>query len=499
MRCVLVLMDTLRRNALSCYNPDTRVQTPNLDAFAAESTVFDSHWIGSAPCMPARRDIMCGRLNFLERSWGPIEPFDITLPTLLREHGAFCHITTDHCHYARTGGEGYLQLFNTWDLHRGQEGDPWVSRIDEPANMPQTFYGRVREQYQKNRLRWPDEADMPSPRTFASACDWLDENAHDDNFFLQVEAFDPHEPFDVPEKYMELYGGNEGLDRDYFETPQYKRVSETDVTPGAVDYLRRRYAALLTMTDAWFGKLVDKLKERRIFNDTLIIVTTDHGYFLGERDYLGKNYMHLYNELAHLPLMVRFPGGARAGERVAQLTQNIDVMPTVLDAFGIEAPDTVQGVSLLSLATDTCTCTRDYVLYGVHGMAVNITDGRYTYLRAPQPDNAPLYEYTAFPSTIRRMLGTDCPEKIECGRYFKRTAWPLFRIPADKPGIIDQSDEPLREVGETKLFDLATDYAQERNLAGCDGELEARFCDLLREALAAYDAPAEQTERLGLT
>ena len=132
MRTVLVLMDTLRRDVLSCYNPTTDVQTPNLDAFAGQSC-----------------DILTGRYNFLERPWGPIEPFDVTLPACLRANGNFCHITTDHCHYLRTGGEGYLQEFNTWDYYRGQEGDPWVSRIDEPGNMPETFYGRVREQYQK--------------------------------------------------------------------------------------------------------------------------------------------------------------------------------------------------------------------------------------------------------------------------------------------------------------------------------------------------------------
>ena len=69
MRTVLVLMDTLRRDVLSCYNPQTEVKTPNLDRFAERSCVFDNHWIGSAPCMPARRDIMCGRYNFLERPW----------------------------------------------------------------------------------------------------------------------------------------------------------------------------------------------------------------------------------------------------------------------------------------------------------------------------------------------------------------------------------------------------------------------------------------------
>ncbi len=503
MRCVLVLMDTLRRDVLRCYNPESPVQTPALDAFAADSCVFDEHWIGSAPCMPARRDLMCGRLNFLERGWGPIEPFDVTLPALLRDHGVYTHITTDHCHYMRCGGEGYLQLFNTWDYHRGQEGDPWVSRIDEPDNMPGTFYGRVRRQYQLNRGRWPREEDMPSPQTFQSACAWLDENAEADDFFLMVEAFDPHEPFDVPDSYMDLYGGDDGIDRDYFEIPQYKRVSEAGVPDGAVDYVQRRYRALVTMCDHWFGTLVDTLKARGLYDDTLVVVTTDHGYFLGERDFLGKNYMPLYNELAHLPLLVHFPGGARAGDHAAQITQNIDLMPTVLDLAGIPVPEEVQGVSLMPLATDPAAPTRDYALFGYHAMDVNITDGRYTYFRAPVPGNRPCFEYAAIPTTIRRYLGADRPADIECGRFLVRTDWPVFKVPVDRPGIIDQSDDALREVSDTHLFDLACDYAQQVDLAGqADGpakEAEERMVALLLRALDEADAPAEQYERLGLT
>ena len=261
MRAVFILADSVNRRFLNAYGAAEKAVTPNLDRLAERSVVFDNHWCGSSPCMPARRDILTGRLNFLERPWGPIEPFDATLVDGLRAGGTYTCIKTDHCHYARTGGEGYLQLFNSWELFRGQEGDPWVSRIDEPDNMPETFYGRVREQYQKNRQLWPNEEDMPSPKTFQSACDWIDGNAGADDFFLMVEAFDPHEPFDVPDKYMEMYGGTGELDRDYFEIPEYKRVSATDVNKGAEGYLQRRYKALVTMTDRWFGRLIDKLEE----------------------------------------------------------------------------------------------------------------------------------------------------------------------------------------------------------------------------------------------
>ena len=99
MRTVLILMDTLNRRYLKTYDKNARGITPNIDKFAEESVIFENHFIGSAPCMPARRDIFTGRMQFLERGWGGIEPFDITLPEMLRKHKIFTHITTDHTHY----------------------------------------------------------------------------------------------------------------------------------------------------------------------------------------------------------------------------------------------------------------------------------------------------------------------------------------------------------------------------------------------------------------
>lgn len=135
MRTILVLMDTLNRRFLKPYEKEALGITPNIERFAKDSVQFQNHFIGSAPCMPARRDIFTGRMQFLERGWGGIEPFDITLPQVLRENHIYTHITTDHTHYFEIGGENYCALFNTWDLHRGQEVDPWISRVKGPGNV----------------------------------------------------------------------------------------------------------------------------------------------------------------------------------------------------------------------------------------------------------------------------------------------------------------------------------------------------------------------------
>ena len=84
MKTIFILCDTLNRRMLSAYGAgEDAAITPNIDRLARQSVVFDSHWCGSAPCMPARRDIMTGRLNFLEKPWGAMEPFDQSLQSIL--------------------------------------------------------------------------------------------------------------------------------------------------------------------------------------------------------------------------------------------------------------------------------------------------------------------------------------------------------------------------------------------------------------------------------
>lgn len=492
MRTVLILMDTVKRDMLQIYNNNTYVKTPNITAFANEAVIFDNHFIGSAPCMPARRDIFTGRLGFLERSWGPIEPFDVTLQSVLRSHDIYTHITTDHCHYFRIGGEGYVQTFNTWDYHRGQEGDPWISQIDDPSNMPKDYYGRVRKQYQLNRTMWPNEEDYPSPKTFKSAMKFLDDNKNKDDFFLMVEAFDPHEPFDVPDSYMEMYE-HAPLDREYFEIPNYSRV---DVPDNAKDYIEKRYAALLSMSDHWFGKLIQHLKDLDMYDDTMIMFTTDHGYFLGERDYFGKNYMHLYNELAHLPFVVKFPHGEMSGQRVNAITQNIDIMPTILDFYDIEIPESVKGKSIKKVLDNTYS--KDYALFGYHGMAMNIYDGKHVLLKAPNKDNKPCFEYTCIPTTIRKYLGVGVEQDIEMGRYIERSKYPVYKIPCLAPSIIDNVKNGLDEVKENKLFDLENDYSEVNNIYDEHSQTTIAMKELMIKALKENDAPLEQLERLSL-
>ncbi len=327
MKTILILMDTLNRHMLKTYCPDAEAVTPNIDRLARRCMVFDNHYIGSAPCMPARRDILTGRVNFLERGWGPIEPYDVTFPTLLQQKGVFSHIVTDHCHYAEMGGEGYLQKYSTWDLIRGQETDTWASSVKEPV-YPEQYIGRVGRAYQCNRQRFVTDADYPTPKTFAAATKWLQDNRGADDFVLQVECFDPHEPFDATREFLDMYPDDFPM---FYEWPRYDKLGEEE-TPEALEHLRHRYCASLTMADKWIGKFLDEMDAQNLWEDTMVIFTSDHGHMLGEHCETGKNRFHAWNEMSRIPLFVHLPGDRNAGMHVRAVTQNIDIMPTLLEA-----------------------------------------------------------------------------------------------------------------------------------------------------------------------
>jgi len=488
MRTILIMLDTLNRHVLSEYG-GRDVLTPNIDRLASESIVFDQHWAGSLPCMPARRDIMTGRTAFLERGWGGIEPFDQTLPGVLKEAGIFSHIVTDHYHYFSTGGENYCQSFSTWDFQRGQEDDPWVSEIARQEPAATLRYGQAREQCDKNRTRIADEQDYPGPRTIQAACDWLEQNGREENYFLMIEAFDPHEPFDCPERYLAMY--DDCYTGPAYDWPNYGAV---DVPPDALIHIRKRYAATLTMIDAWLGKLLDKMECLGLMEEAMIIFTTDHGLLLGEHEKMGKNVMHVYNELAHIPLMIRLPAGDQAGRRVNAITQNIDLMPTILDYMAIEIPETVKGFSLRGLLEGGHEAIRKAALYGYHGMAVNVTNGEYTYMRAPATaDNHPCYTYTAMPTTFRSYLGAGYEHQIEAGRLLSYTSYPVFKLPES---VYGRDYARNKHVMETLLFHIASDSSQQINVS--DAAVESRMISLLLEEMKYAEAPEEQYVRLGL-
>ena len=161
-----------------------------------------------------------------------------------------------------------------------------------------------------NREYMREEEDFPSVRCFNAGFEFLDTNRGADDWFLQIETFDPHEPFHAPEKYRDDYPTD--YDGPILDWPRYQRVTE------APEECRRDPCQLLRhcrrSCDAQMGRLLDYFDEHDMWKDTALVVSTDHGFLLGEHDWWAKLRMPVYNELANIPLFVYHPDHAsRAG------------------------------------------------------------------------------------------------------------------------------------------------------------------------------------------
>ena len=102
MKAIMVMFDSVNRHMLPSYGCDW-THAPNFARLAERTVCFTNSYIGSMPCMPARRELHTGRYNFLHRAWGPLEPFDDSMPELLDHHGVYTHLSTDHYHYFEDG------------------------------------------------------------------------------------------------------------------------------------------------------------------------------------------------------------------------------------------------------------------------------------------------------------------------------------------------------------------------------------------------------------
>ena len=424
MKTIIVMTDSLNRNYLPVYGNEW-VKTPNIDRFAEMSVTMENHWLGSAPTMPTRRDMFTGRLHFLERGWGGLEPFDVPFTRLLRDAGIYCHLETDSYHYFHIGGEGYCASFDTWGFHRGQEFDAYGSKVT-PLKEPDHL-GKWSAQYAVNQSRVKTEAEYSTPQTFQGAVQWLKDNEGEDNFLLWVEGFDPHEPFGCPQEFLDAYHDN--WDGPLYYWSEYDFVDEKSE---AVKHLCKRYAGTVTMLDRWFGKLLDEIERQNMLEDTLLIFTTDHGHMLGEHGCTGKNRWHVWNQLSNIPLIVHLPGSRNAGTRRTQISQNIDILPTVMDYFGVGYTIPIHGRSLREVIEKDAASLRKAALFGWFGQTVNLSDGEFTYMRAAvREDNQPLYRHflSSVSSSYHDLPDVSHYRGMELGEFLRYAGIPVLRMP----------------------------------------------------------------------
>lgn len=495
MKAIMLMFDSLNRNFLPSYG-NSWIKADNFKKLAEHAIQFQNCYAGSLPCMPARRELHTGRYNFLHRSWGPLEPFDDSMPELLKNNGVFTHLISDHHLYWADGGATYHNRYSTWEIVRGQEGDPWkgfVENIKAPINAkaPQRLFLPSREklsdiwnQEWKNRQFFKNEEDYPQSKTFELGLEFINANHKKDNWFLQIESFDPHEPFLVPEEYDKLY--KDKITKKDLDWPDYHPVTESDEDR---DNLKYKYAALLSKCDNSLGKVMKLMDKYDMWKDTMLIVCTDHGFLLGEHNWWAKNMMPAYNEIINTPLFIWDPRVDKKGEQRDSLVQFIDLAPTILEFFNINPTKDMQG-KILKNTLKNDEKIRDFALIGWHGNQINCTDGRYVYMRGPQTlENTPLFEYTLMPTHIKSRFSVTELKEAEFVKGFSFTKeCNVLKIP------VKGFNQHFRF--GTRLYDVLTDSKQTDTLINY--EIEKYMLEGMRKIMIESDAPLEQYQRIGI-
>ena len=428
MNVIWIVSDTFRRDHIGAYG-NRRIHTPSLDALAAGAVRFDSHYSAGFPTMPTRADHQTGRWTMSFMGWQPLPDGVTTLAEILAENGLHTAASVDTPYYLRDG-MNYDRGFQSFFMNAGQ--DTLWSLIPEPGYHHEAL---------DIRDAWRSEADRNAPKTFMAAIQWLERHYKED-FFLLVDTWDPHEPWDAPSYYTELYLPDyDGeivlpLYGNWHDMPGYE---ESQLRKG-----HATYRGEITMVDTWVGFLLKSVENMGLTDKTVVIFTTDHGFYFGEHgglfgkmssdkypdgtlrpyDELGSqwSYSPLFEEIVHLPLLIRVPGvapGAYSG-----MSSAIDVMPTVLDLLDLDIPAFVQGRSLAPALRDASYSGREFVIsslpFANPGDPVQsvdnflrdlkdfpvttVTSGDWSLLYSPEPGVSQLYNLNADPHQLENVI-----------------------------------------------------------------------------------------------
>lgn len=390
---VLISIDTLRADHVGAYGYPLAT-TPHIDGLAKDG-LRSSQCVAHAPTTLASHASLLTSL--LPQHHGASIPREsrlseqaVTLAEVLTEHG-----------YRTASFNGGIQLDAAYGLDRGFE--VYESARSHDAHAP-ALTGP------EDRLRDGVER----------AIHWLDETP--EPFFLFLHSYEIHHPYTPDPEYLQLFdAGYEGDLPDHISVELLERINAdpAPLPPEDLAHIVHAYDAELRSADEAIGQLIAYLQERSLYDDTLIVVTSDHGEEFGEHGEVGWHAHSLYDELLLVPLIIKFPGSRLAGVVEDGQARGIDVAPTALAALGIEAPASYTGRDLAA--------ARDAHATG----AVSMHD---------IPGNVPLW-------TLRT-------EKWKLKRVGREVLFDLAADPGERRDVFGQHPEQalqLRRLGETLL------------------------------------------------
>ena len=387
---VCICLDTLRADIIDGMLSSV-VHTPNLDAFVQESVLFTQAFGEGQPTLQMRRSAFTGQRSFpwvynYDRrghwhhaaGWHKIPPEQDTLAEILLKRGFMTGMVSDTYHMFKPT-MNYARGFVTYDFIRGQENDNWRGasekllreRLEQHARepvAPQRYPALV--QYLANTQDREKEEDYFAARVFLRASDWLEENRSREPFFLWVDSFDPHEPWDPPLAYADrYYPGYDGKDF-IFPPLAYEKGQPTDEE---LERIKALYFGEVTFVDKWLGHFLDKLEKLGLDDNTIVMLISDHGTQLMDHGQFGKgpDFLRAYN--TRVTWVVRHPDGPK-GRNISGFVQTHDIFATALNLIGI--PYLSEGQNAWQLVDGSKEQLRDHVVIGWAGWSSGNAVGR---------------------------------------------------------------------------------------------------------------------------
>jgi len=461
---IVLITDTFRRDNLGdrAVRP---VRTPALDRFAAErATELTGLTMSSFPTIPHRTDFASGRVGWPHYGWQPISHSTTNhIASLLAEQGYFTQLICDCPHLFKSG---FQVGFHGSYQHRGQEGDLTLLHMNDPIGQampraktrlsPETLGGTLIDLHVwLNDIR--AEADTFCAQTARTTATWLERNYQAGPFFLWVDFFDPHEPWDAPEylvrRYDPDYGGPPMLHPNYGPADRY--------TEAELRNLWAHYAAESELVDRHIGRVLEKIDDLDLWRNSLVVVMADHGMAVGEHNCCGKSnitdddgrFWPLYPVLSDELCLIagNAPAGpVPAGAQLDLRAQPFDLLPTLSELAGVDIapPQPVQGRSFAAQLLAGGGVLREHVITAAH-----------TRPAAATPDQLPARASTPF---------------------LRAANWGYA---------------PVGPGGAPQLFDLAADPRAEHDVAEANRATVAELHELLLASLKEYGAD-EATQAL---
>jgi len=363
--------------------------------------------------------------------WQPIPNGQTTLAEILKAQGYHTLFVTDTLHQFKPS-YNFHRGFDAFDFIRGQTRDryrpDWMLSREKMKSTLVDVRGAMR-QYAANTAGRKTEEDWFAPQVFTNASGLIEAASRTRPFFMVVDGYDPHEPWDPPQRYVDLYDGDYHGGEPY--TP--REGSSDYLTDRQLKRMRALYAAEVTMADRWLGRFLEKIEELGLFEDTLIVLLSDDGHALGEYGIVGKPVQALWPELTDIAFLIRHPEGKRAGQRSDFYASTHDVAPTILGMLGIEPPRPMDGQDLSVIFEGGEPGPRDHFSLGHHNF-VWARDEAYVYFSRSDGAKAKLYDVRT-DLKMRNDLAKDRPEvaKRMFEDYVLRDAGgplPRYRTPA---------------------------------------------------------------------